>query len=83
MIKYVAVGRHMSNTKQERQKIQIKLKKLDGPFLWMGFNCLKARAVRYILGISILVFQNLLAKLNTQNMYEILPSVKLQTKTTT
>ena len=58
-------------------------KKLYGPFLWMGFNCLKARAVRYILGISILVFQNLLAKLNMQNMYKILPTVKLQTKTTT
>ena len=40
--------------------------------------------VRYILGIYILVFQDLLAKLNMQNMqYEILPSVKLQGKTTT
>ena len=22
-------------------------KKLDGPFLWMGFNCLKARATNF------------------------------------
>ena len=49
----------------------------------MGFYFLKARAVRYNLGIFIFLFQNLMAKLNMQNMYEILPSVRLQIKTTT
>ena len=46
--------------------------------IWSHFE----EAVRYILSMSILVFQNLLVKLNMQNVqYEILPSVKLQEKT--
>ena len=48
------------------EHVTLKKTKFMAPFY--GFNCLKARAVRYILGIFILVFQNLLAKLNMQNM---------------
>ena len=56
---------------------------MDGVQLLQGCSHFE-EAVRYILEISIVVFESLLAKLNMQNMYyEILPSVKLQGKTTT
>ena len=54
MTQYNSLNVKLSNSQRNKLKSAIKnetevvlrlsLKKLYGPFLWMGFNCLKARA---------------------------------------